>query len=715
MKVLLFVLGVVIVNSLSSVSKSNRRTVYLHSHHIDTTEHPQWNEESYLHYADVNERLQDSTLHTFIIHVEQSHASSHSALLRTIQGDHNTRIEYIPHNSYLIHCSHDSLSKIGGIGGVQAMEGVLWIGNYHPEYKVSPSLLDRHHSRPAELVVSLSHPILSSQWNQLSNECSIERSRDDRYIVTVFDKENVQNVAEFLAKLPEVRFIQRSNFKHAKNAYSRSIVLDGSYLPSSTDFSDFSEVFGYSLGLDGTGQIVGVADTGLDYRSCYFADSLGDNVPEPPFKTWTDNATSEDIICEADLDARKIVQYVTFSDAADDNPSLDGHGTHVSGSVAGYPIDSSNADFTSYSGMATGAKLAFFDIGDATTEYLSTPTDLANQLFNWAYEAGARIHTNSWGTSDNTYTSESKDIDEFIYNNQDMVILVAAGNDGDCHTSYNTVGAPATAKNCIAVGATMNSNVSWSLFQDDDELYTTFGTTNNGKYFNEDSMAYFSSVGPTADKRIKPDVSVPGYYIISAKMNQTDGAVCDGDLNSCLAVMAGTSQATPTLAGSLAIARQYFLEGYYPTGEKNDDHAFSPSGALIKNVAINSASNMGGVKYSYGDSCTNNAAYSLTERPYLEQGFGRVGLADTLYLSGSTRYAHIPSLVDNSGTFYDDAISTDETKTYHYCVHPDTSQEVRITLVWSDYPSSESASVNLVNDLDLKVSYSSSITYGNSQ
>ena len=44
--------------------------------------------------------------------------------------------------------------------------------------------------------------------------------------------------------------------------------------------------------------------------------------------------------------------------------------------------------------------------------------------------------------------------------------------------------------------------------------------------------------------------------------------------------------ATPLIAGSAALVRQYFLSGAYPTGKANAANVFKPSGALVKAVLI---------------------------------------------------------------------------------------------------------------------------------
>ncbi len=115
-----------------------------------------------------------------------------------------------------------------------------------------------------------------------------------------------------------------------------------------------------------------------------------------------------------------------------------GHGTHVAGSVAGkvvgsIPIDrqfSKGKSYDNYNGNAYEAKVAFFDIGLPRNPALQVPSNLETTMLNYAYDAGARIHTNSWGGNSNSYSSNSKDMDSFMFKRQDFLILVAAGNSG---------------------------------------------------------------------------------------------------------------------------------------------------------------------------------------------------------------------------------------------------------------------------------------------
>jgi len=98
-------------------------------------------------------------------------------------------------------------------------------------------------------------------------------------------------------------------------------------------------------------------------------------------------------------------------------------------------------------------------------------------------------------------------VDEFMSTHPDALIIFAAGNQGE-NGEYSVV-TPATAKNCLTVGASYNLIDSSSLQLEGNINY----------------VAFFSSIGPTNDGRIKPDVMAPGYYISSALNGNTCGVV----------------------------------------------------------------------------------------------------------------------------------------------------------------------------------------------
>ena len=273
------------------------------------------------------------------------------------------------------------------------------------------------------------------------------------------------------------------------------------------------------------------------------------------------------------------------------------HGSHVAGTVAGdnfaNPLLHDPAD-----GMAPGAKLVVQDCGYQVNACADCPgigcpvVDL-NPVFQQTYTQGARIHTNSWGdqedaTPQNNYTAGSQDVDEFMWNHKDFLIFFAAGNSGP---GTGSVGSPSTAKSAVSVGATLR------------------GTSAN-------SMASFSSCGPTDDARFKPEITVPGSGIISAN---NDGSITT---NNCGTIsMSGTSMATPGAAGLAALVRQYFADGSYPTGAEVPANGFAPSAALVRAALVNSGQSMTGAGNIPGN-C---------------QGWGRVLLENTLHFAGQPR------------------------------------------------------------------------------
>jgi hypothetical protein len=114
-------------------------------------------------------------------------------------------------------------------------------------------------------------------------------------------------------------------------------------------------------------------------------------------------------------------------------------------------VENAYGDYLDYAGMVTDAKIAFFDIGDPTSsdegESLILPDNLNTDLFSVMYESGARIFTNSWGTAANNYDTRAKEVDQFMWQHKDALVLFSAGNSGG-NGAYTT-GSPSTNKNGV--------------------------------------------------------------------------------------------------------------------------------------------------------------------------------------------------------------------------------------------------------------------------
>ena len=368
----------------------------------------------------------------------------------------------------------------------------------------------------------------------------------------------------------------------------------------------------FTTDLDGSGQTVAVADAGLD----------------------------ED---HGDFGTRVVGNYDVIGDGSTADKHS-GHGTHVACTVLGDGFRGG------YGGVAQAADLYFQAMENDNTGNFQSPS--LNNLLNTAYNAGARTHTNSWGSSaaseQSKYNSETEDVDDRAnyydryYNGvQGLTILFAAGNDGP---GSSTVSPPATAKNVISVGNHKN------------------------RYNNApDVMMSGSSRGPTEDGRIKPDLVAPGGYVRSCRAQEaadTGGATWS---NTYYLEYTGTSMATPNAAGAAVMVREYLEEiAQRP----------SPQGALVKALLVLGAQDMG-----------------ARDIPNDDEGWGRVNLRNSLAPPGG------------QGIWVDDRSvmsGTGNSKSYSFNVSQ-SSGMFKAVLTWSDERGSRFSSAQLVNDLDLEV------------
>lgn len=129
----------------------------------------------------------------------------------------------------------------------------------------------------------------------------------------------------------------------------------------------------------------------------------------------------------------------------------------------------------------------------------------------------------------------------------------------------STVTSPATAPELIAVGATVN-RTEWTDRVDDPITIDSLGSVRTGLL---DSIAYFSSAGPTADQRMKPDLVAPGAFVAGAMSLLADpvenASGMFHDVGFCRpvtdctvidathAVAMGTSMAAPIVSGVVAL------------------------------------------------------------------------------------------------------------------------------------------------------------------
>ena len=203
------------------------------------------------------------------------------------------------------------------------------------------------------------------------------------------------------------------------------------------------------------------------------------------------------------------------------------------------------------------------------------------------------------------------------------------------------------------------------------------------------NVAWYSSIGPTYDGRIKPDITAPGDSVVSALSNYNLGASC-GTIEK-----SGTSMASPVAAGTAALIRQYFIDQSFSFWTKHCNSAyafcrpFTPSGVLVKATLLHSGTAM--QQYWVGDNLD-----ALGSPPDYKQGYGLVTLSRVLPLNG----------VNAFDLFVDDlrTIGQNSLVTYSATI-TNPSVPLKITLSWYDYPAVEGyTGTSLINDLNLQAS-----------
>ena len=578
--------------------------------------------------------------------------------------------------SYVVRANESTLTAIA------ALPFVRWTGHLSHSDRVSPSVMKNARRKTSQTEAELPRgkvlpglyevEFFDSNSMKLATKSvkelgfKILDSDKSARLMILQNPAGVSSAKRFreLSAIHGVRYVREHSLKRTSNDLAPRL-MGAEQTPDLND-----------LGLDGSGEIVAVCDTGLD--------------------------TGEPVSIHADFKGRvaSIMSYPikSYYSPYINNPGGDdgaadydsGHGTHVTGSVLGDGSESMGLSGTEgpIRGLAHKAKLVFqaveqemkwknSDYYQSIGRYLlaGIPNDLKT-LFADAYEKNARIHSNSWGGGDpGVYDSQSEQLDRFVWEHKDFCVLVAAGNDGtdkDGDGSINpmSVTSPGTAKNCICVGASENerpnfNNNQYGNWWPDD--YPVAPYNSDPMADNPDDIVAFSSRGPTEDGRIRPDLVAPGTFILSTRstmiaQNNMAWAAFPGSKKYFH--MGGTSMATPLVAGAATLVRQHL---------RRNVKIANPSAALIKAALIAGARRL--PNQTADDQLADN-----------DQGFGRVNLQAVL---APDNPASVEFFDVNEGLDTGDVWSQD-------IIIGSAETPLRLVMCYSDYPGQR-----LVNNLNL--------------
>ena len=292
----------------------------------------------------------------------------------------------------------------------------------------------------------------------------------------------------------------------------------GSAIQLSSPNSDYDSPLAWELGLNGSGVVVGIADSGIDADHSCFRNLTSDTVGDSQRKILHINTTIDDWDSQGHSDYR--------------------HGTHTAGSVGCHPVSTAEEYQIPSAAMALGygTKLVVQDI---VSEEGWLPPDVDYLLLE-SSEYGAVLHSDSWGDDTTEYTLRSGDFDAFTREYPWSLPLIAPGNNG------GEVLEPANARNVIAIGASTK---------------------------DDDPRRWGSSVhGPTEAGTRGIFALAPGVSITSAR---SDGQ--NNTWNSGHHTLSGTSMSTPTAAGFSSIIEQMVRDGWFTGHNESLDNVDSRS------------------------------------------------------------------------------------------------------------------------------------------
>ena len=294
----------------------------------------------------------------------------------------------------------------------------------------------------------------------------------------------------------------------ARNTQSASIHQNGG----------FSENPAWELGLNGSGVVVGVADSGLDADHSCFRNATAVS------QFGSEGENGGDAEAPAGLYHRKLLLLNETIDSGDTQGHSDyRHGTHVAGTLSCFDVyDYRNGTLpTTGSSLSHGSSLVFQDIV-SSEGWVVPDVDL---LLYEAATNGAVIHSDSWGDDSAEYTARSADFDAWGREFPWSLAFIAPGNGG------GEVLEPANARNVAAIGASIK---------------------------NDQSQRWASNAhGPLQADTTGIFALATGTSILSAKADGIDNSYND-DLRSS----SGTSMATPMAASTAAIIQQMVEQGW---------------------------------------------------------------------------------------------------------------------------------------------------------
>jgi hypothetical protein len=526
-----------------------------------------------------------------------------------------------------------------------ALPEVLWAGPYHPAYRLDPGLGDAPTLDPAVARgdVLPVRALLFEDASKAGTVAALEALGGKVNEAATWNAADRAGRVYFLAspavlleaaRLPGVQLLQELVLTGRLFAVETKPVIQSGAVMGGTPYHD--------AGILGSGHVAGIADSGLDVDTILLAETELDAGTVGPMH-------------------RKVLSYTAEGGDLLTCSGMTGyaHGTNVTQNALGNRRDfglDGNLD-----GIAPGAKVAFFDLqvvaSFACSFGLLNPPASLTPSYEQTLMAGGRVYNGSFGLGGG-YNNHSTDADQFLWDNREAMWVFAAGNGG-------AIGSPASAKNVVAAGG----------------------------YYQDPFFDFFGSNGPSPNARMAPTIMAPACdnpggnpapfdFQTATSVTNDDEDFVVPPTSTLHQASCGTSFASPFTTGAALLVRDYFGQGFYPSGAASPGDAHVASGALVKAIFLNSG------EYLDWAGCGG-------ERMSDYQGMGRLNLSLSLSLAGDARTVSGLRVVDRGAS---DGLRTGEEHVEVVTIN-DPSVPLRATVAWVDAPQSA-----LVNDLQLVVS-----------
>jgi hypothetical protein len=529
-----------------------------------------------------------------------------------------TAFGYLP--NYAVVAKLDAAQR----DAVAALPMVRWVGVFQPAYKIEAGLLKTPGSVRVTILMMPGEPVEAVRQGVVDRGGVVDEVQTSSFGTTVVLTLNGADIPA-LAGLQEVAWVQRWSEATICNNSAQWVTQTGWNTTAPPDSGTVSRRV-WARGVRGQRLVLSTTDTGLNTGHDMFRDPA---LSITPPGIWPAH--------------RKVTAFKLYQGASTTESPY--HGSHVNGTVAG--DDSVPGGTSYYDGMSIKGRLYFVDVSDASGSFVIgddlTPLWDTVHLGRGLPDSVRPIaqHSGSWRAYNYSGTYELMDAstDAYCWAHKDFLNIMAAGNEG---AGAQTIGNPAIAKNVITVGATGN------------------GTSSN-------TIASFSSRGPTQDNRIKPNICAPGVGLWSPYYT-----------GNSYQRLSGTSMATPAVNGAAGLIRCYLQEGYYPTGAAVPGNRLDYiSSALMRSMVMASAD-------------PNIGSYVV---PSYDMGWGRIDVDSVLYFTGDSRKLIIRD--DTTG------VATGEYKQLLFMVN--SGIPLRVCLAWTDTAAAPNANPTLVNNLNLEL------------